>query len=210
MDTQNNEIEPKIEDNSTRKFSPKVLGIVIVVLILAGLAFYYKNLWIAATVDGHIISRWSVIQKLEKQNGRVALDGLIDDKLISNEAKKKNITITDEDINKKLDTIKSQIEASGGTIDAALASAGLTMDDLKKQIILQLKLEKLLGDKINVTDEEVDKNIKDNKIPVPAGQEAQTKDQIREQMKSDKFGNEAGKYIADLKVAAKIKNFVSY
>ncbi|HEX9503684.1 MAG TPA: SurA N-terminal domain-containing protein [Patescibacteria group bacterium] len=206
-----NDLEtPKTNINPLKKLNPKLLGIIVVVVLLGALAYYFKNLWIAATVDGHIINRLAVIKKLEKQSGKSALDALIDDQLISNEARKKKITISNDDVSKKLDTIKSQVAASGGTLEAALTTAGMTLDDLKKQIMLQLKLEKLLGDKLNVTEEELNKYITDSKVTLPTGKEAETKDKIRNQLKSQKFNTEASKYLVGLRGAAKINTYVSY
>jgi foldase protein PrsA len=198
------------KQNPLRKINPKLAATVVVILLLAGLGFYLKNQLIAASVDGHLISRWAVIKKLEKQNGKTALDGLVENQLIVNAAKKNNITVSDDEINKKMDTIKSQIESQGGTFDAALSDAGLTMADLRTQITLQVELEKLLGNKLGVSDDEVNKYIADNKVPLPAGQEETVKTQIREQLKSEKFNTEASTYISNLRSAAKIKKYIQY
>jgi foldase protein PrsA len=198
---------PKQELNFLKKINPKLAIIAIVLVAILGLLFYYKNLFIAASVDGHFISRWSVIKKLEKQGGKSVLDSLVEETLINNKAKENNITVSDSDVNGKLDTIRAQVEGQGGTLDAALSAAGITLDDLKKQIMMQLKLERLLADKINVSEEELNKYITDNKVENPTEED---KTAIREQLKSGKFSEEASKYLIDLRVGANIKNFVEY
>lgn len=205
------EIEtPKARFNPIKKINPKLLGIAIVIVLLGFLAFYYKSLWIAATVDGHPISRWAIISKLEKLSGKSVLDTMIDDQLINNAANKKNITVGEGDLNKKLDEIKAQVTASGSTLEVALSTASMTLDDLKKQITLQLKAEQLLGDKLQVSDEELAKYIADNKVTVPSGQEAITNDQVRDQIKSEKFNTEIGNFITELRNASKINTYVQY
>ena len=65
------------------------------------------------------------------------------------------------------------------------------MDDYKKQVIFQKEVEKLLGDKINVTDEEIEQYIKDNKISIPSGQEATARSQIKNNLRNQKLNTEA-------------------
>ena len=184
--------------------------IIAIVIIIGVLAYIYKGVFIAATVDGSPIMRLTIIQKLEKTSGKNLLDSLINERLIQNEARTKNIIVSDDEVNSQIKTIESQIATQGGTLDAALAEAGMSMDDLKKQIMAQKEIEKLLADKINVTDEEVAQYIKDNKVSIPQGQEATIVDQIKSEMRNQKISTEAQTLITNLKSKAKIKRFVNY
>ena len=184
--------------------------IIAIVIIIGVLAYIYKGVFIAATVDGSPIMRLTIIQKLEKTSGKNLLDSLINEKLIQNEARTKNIIVSDDEVNSQIKTIESQIATQGGTLDAALAEAGMSMDDLKKQIMAQKEIEKLLADKINVTDEEVAQYIKDNKVSIPQGQEATIVDQIKSEMRNQKISTEAQTLITNLKSKAKIQRFVNY
>ena len=184
--------------------------IIAIVIIIGVLAYIYKGVFIAATVDGSPIMRLTIIQKLEKTSGKNLLDSLINEKLIQNEARTKNIIVSDDEINSQIKTIESQIATQGGTLDAALAEAGMSMDDLKKQIMAQNEIEKLLADKLNVTDEEVAQYIEDNKVSIPQGQEATIADQIKSEMRNQKISTEAQTLITNLKSKAKIQRFVNY
>jgi len=184
--------------------------IIAIVIIIGVLAYIYKGVFIAATVDGSPIMRLTIIQKLEKTSGKNLLDSLINERLIQNEARTKNIIVSDDEVNSQIKTIESQIATQGGTLDAALAEAGMSMDDLKKQIMAQKEIEKLLADKINVTDEEVAQYIKDNKVSIPQGQEATIVDQIKSEMRNQKISTEAQTLITNLKSKAKIQRFVNY
>ena len=184
--------------------------IAAIILILLALAYYEKGLLIAATVNGSPISRLAVIQALEKRSGKAALDSLITQKLIVDEASKKGIKVTDAEIATEIKNIESQIAAQGGTLPQMLEQQGLTMDDLKEQIGTQKKVEGLLGDAIQVTDAEVAKYIKDNKVTVPKGQEADTNNQIREQLKQTKFQSAIQPLLDSLHTQAKINYFVKY
>ena len=186
-------------------------AIIIAVIIAIGvLAYVYKGIFIAATVNGSPILRLAVIQKLEKTSGKGLLDSLINEKLIQNEARAKNIRVGADEINDQIKAIENQVAAQGNTLDAALAAEGMSMDDLKKQIMFQKEIEKLLADTINVTDEEVLQYIEDNKIQIPQGQEAELTGQIKSEMRNQKLNTEAQALITNLKSKAKIQRFVDY
>jgi len=192
------------------KINLKTAIIIGVIAAVGILAYVYKGLFIAATVDGSPISRLTIIQRLEKASGKSLLDSLIAEKLIQNEAAAKNIVVTDDEVNSQIKTIQGQIIAQGSTLDEALKARGMTMKDLEKQIALQIKIEKLVADKVNVTDEEVAQYIKDNGITVPAGQEEATNAQVKNELRNQKLSQEADALVATLKLQAKINYFVNY
>jgi len=192
------------------KIDRKTAIIIATVIILVALAYVSRGLFVAATVDGSPISRWSVISKLEKSSGKTLLDSLITEKLIQNEAKAKKIVVTEDEANGEIKKIEDLIVAQGGTLDEALAQQGMNRADFKTQIILQKELEKLVADKIVITDEEVKQYISDNKVAIPVGQEATTTEQIKGEMKSQKISQEASILIEALKSQAKINYFVNY
>ena len=192
------------------KISIKTAIIIVVIIALGVLAYIYKGLFIAATVNGSPISRLAIIQELEKASGKNLLDSLIIEKLVQNEANAKKITVSNDEINGEIKKIEDRIVAQGSTLNAALAAQGMTMEDLKKQIILQKEVEKMVADKINVTDEEVTQYIKDNAISIPEGQEATTTAQIKDELRNQKLNKEAAALITTLKSQAKIRYFVNY
>ena len=182
---------------------------VLIVLFLVGAAFYFKDYLLAATIDGAPISRLSVIQRLEKQGGKSALDAIITEKLIENEATQKGLAVTDDEVAAEIKTIEASVAAQGSTLEEALAGQGLTMEVFTKSIKLQKALEKLLGDKIQVTEEEINQSLGD-KSGIPAGKEGEIREQITDQLKNQKLNQEASKYIEELRAKAKIKYFVQY
>ena len=184
-----------------------VIGVIIVV---GALAYRYKGLLVAATVNGSPISRFSVIEELEKKSGKATLDALIIQKLIAVEAQKKGITVNDNDVNAEIKKIEEQLKEQGKTLAEALSAQGMTEEDLKVQLAIQKKLEKLLADKTQVTDEEIAQFIKDSKIVIPAGQEDSYKNQARDQIQQNKLNDAVGVFIDSLRSTAKIKYFVSY
>lgn len=184
-----------------------IIGFAVILIILA---YTVKGFFIAAVVNGRPISRLAIIQKLEKTSGKNLLDSMITEKLIQNEARAKNILVSDDEINEKIKQIEKQVTSQGNTLEKALALEGMSMNDLKRQITIQKDVEKLLADKINVTDEEVTKYIADYKITIPKGQDASFKEQIKNQLKGQKLNASAKALIDELKSKAKIRYFVNY
>jgi hypothetical protein len=90
-------------------------------------------------------------------------------------------------INEEIKRVEAQVVAQGGTLEAALSAQGMTMDDLKKRIIFQKEIEGIVIDKITITEQEVAQYIVDNKITVPAGQEATINEQIKTEIKNQKL-----------------------
>lgn len=197
-------------DRISIKFSLKTAIIIAAIIAIGALVYVYKGLFIAATVDGNPISRFAVIKELEKASGKNLLDSLIVQKLVQNEAKAKKIIVSDGEVNEEIKKIEDRISAQGGALGAALAAQGINMEDLKKEIIFQKEIEKLVADKINVTDEEAAKYIKDNSIPILKGQEATTTADIKDKIRNQKLNAEAGTLLAALKSRAKIRYFVNY
>jgi len=192
------------------KINIKAVVIGLIVLAVLALAYYYKGLLVAATVNGVPVSRFAVLSELERANGAEMLDSIIREKLINMEAEKQNVTVSDEEVATEFSRIEENLTAQGTTLDEALAAQNLTRAGVTEKIITQKKLEKMLGDKTNVTDEEVEKYIKDNGVTLTKGKEAESKASIKENLKAQKFNTEANTFVEDLVAKAKIKHWVGY
>ena len=194
-----------------KKPKPLVIAIGVAVILIIVALFFAKGHFVAATVNGSPISRWSVIKELEKQGGKQALEAIIDKKLIETELNKQKITATKEEVDAEIEKIKAQVASQGGTLEAALTQQGMTEEKLREQITIQKKLEKLLADKVAITDAEIDTYIKDSKATPPKDIKMEDfRKQISDQLKGQKFQQEAQKWVSDLTASAKIKYYVNY
>lgn len=209
-------VEPLHEEGHVEKkevmISMRALRIAGAVIVLLAVAYFAKGLFIAATVNGSPISRMEVIHQLEKAGGKSALETLITRKLIVNEVKKQGIKVTDEEIQVEIKKVEAQVQGAGQglTLDAVLLQRGMTRDDLKTQIVLQKQVEKLLGDKVGVTDAEVDKYIADNKINLPKAEEVADRAQIKDQIKQQKISSQGQAYVESLRTSSSVSYFVKY
>ncbi len=200
-------LEKKAIDNLKQ---PKVfVPLIIIVLII--LAFLLKGLFVAALVNGQPITRLTVIAELEKQGGKQTLASLVNQTLILQEAKKKNINVTQKEIDTQSKQIEDSLKKQGQNLDTALAVQGMTRQDFLMQLKLRSLVEKLLGDQIKVTDQEVSDYIEKNKDTLPTNlKEDEIKTGVKEQLKQQKMASMSQSWLANLTKNAKINYFVNY
>ena len=211
-------IAPKLNEKSSpilsyekKKVNLKTAILFFSIIILVALAFRYKDIFIAATVDGRPIFRFEVISELEKQGGKQVLDSIITKKLIEKEAKSKAVVVTSEEVNTEIDKIKNSIIEQGSTLEKELANQNMTIEALKKEISMQKKIEKILLQNISITDDEINNYIETNKTSIPEGTDMEVyKGQVREQLQRQKISSEYQTWVERLRETAKINTFVKY
>ena len=189
---------------------PKIiLGLIVVVLVVA--AFFLKGLFVAAMVNGEPISRISIINELEKQGGKQALSASINQALILQEERKKKVEVSQDELNAAVKEIEDNLKAQGQSLDSALEMQLMTREDLLAQLKIRNLVEKLLADKIKVTDKEIADYIEENKESIPAEMtEDEIKKSAKEQLKQEKLSNASQAWLEELTKNAKINHFVSY
>lgn len=192
------------------KVNTKYVIIIVAIGLLVALGYHYRGVFVAATVNGTPISRLSVIRELEKTGGKQALNSLVTQKVIADEVKKKGIVVSTAEVDAEIKRISDMVTAQGGTIEMALAAQGMTLDDFKQRALMQIQVEKLLADKIAVTDADVDAYIKNNKVTIPKDQTDKARADIKDQLKRDKIGQEGQTLVDSLLKDAKINYFVQY
>ncbi len=209
--TSNEESNDFSNKSFTFAFNRSYLIIIVTILAVTGLLFFFKNYLIAASVNGKPISRLGIINRLEKQGGKKELDMEIDQTLIDQEAQKRKIAISSNDIDKQYNLIKTNNESQGKSLDQLLSAQGMTVNDLKNQIKLQLILERILDKDIKVTDDEVAKFIEVQKASIP---ETMKPDEVKKialnQLKQQKLNQKAQEFGQNLRKNAKINYFVNY
>jgi parvulin-like peptidyl-prolyl isomerase len=203
-----------VSDLRNKVLDPKnrrSLILAIIVIVLAVAVFFGKSLVIAATVNGQPISRLAIIKDLETQSGKATLDSIITRTLVYQEANKKNISVTEKDIDGEVSKIQKQFQAQGQNLDALLATQGLTRERFRDEVKVQLLVTKILGDQAKVTDKEFSDFLEKNKdlIANEKDQEA-AKKSLRQQMEKQKLAQKYQEWIAKVKKNAKINYFVNY
>ena len=201
------------KSQTTQPVKIKKIYIIGVLLILAIGALLYagRGLFVAAVVNGQPISRLTLVNEIEKQNGRQVLDAMVQQSLIEQEAQKQNIAVTDEEVADEIKKIETSLKTQGQSIDQALQAQNMTRDDLNRVIKVDKLIGKLVGKDITVTDKEIDEYLEKNKALLPQGQkEEDLRKSVAESLKQQKLGEKAQSWLADLKKKANVLYFVNY
>ncbi len=187
------------------------LIIAFVIILLGALLYLGRAYIVAVVVNGQPISRWELIQETEKASGKQVLTSLIRNTLVEQEAKKQNLTISEKQVNDQIKTIESNFSKQGQKIDQMLALQGMTRNDLRKLVRLDLIITKLIEKDIKITDKQVKEYIEKNKDIFPAGKsEDELKKIAKEQLKKEQLSQKAQAWFAELEAKAKIVKFIDY
>lgn len=143
----------------------RVLALVAMVLILsvfAGACAKAEDDVVVAEVNDLKITKGEFYDYLVEQNGQEVLEALILEKMLELEIKANNVEISDEEIDEEY---AKMAEAYGGIegLKSTLEMYGYTEDSIRKNLKLNLSIEKLMEPMITITDEEVAEYFAENK-----------------------------------------------
>lgn len=149
------------------KSNKRIIAIIITLVIIATTLisiFFSMNGDgnTVAVVGNEKITKNQLYDALVKANGQQVLDTLVIKKIIQLEAKKQNIKVTKDEIQDELD---KTIENFGGkeAFDNALQYYGLTEDQVKEDVEINLYVNKLLKPEIEITEEDMKNYFEENK-----------------------------------------------
>src|SRR5262249_35774479 len=98
-------------------------------------------------------------QQVRQRATPQVLRTLIDEKLEVQEAKKLNITVSDDEINKAYERIEQQNNMAKGALEKALSAHGIPRstltDQLKSSLMWNKLVEQKIGPTVSISDEEV-------------------------------------------------------
>lgn len=186
-----------------------LMGILFAFLI--SLLYFFRSVFIAAIVNGKVIPRLTVLTISEKQSGKLALDNLVDKSLIFSEAKKQKVDISKTMIEEEIKKIEDILAKQNTTLDQALEVGRQTRKDLEEQIKIQKTVETILGQKINISEEEINDYFSKNKEFFGKNAKLDTfKGQIKDEIYKQKLTSEYATWIEDLRAKAKIFYFLKF
>jgi len=138
------------------------VGIIVLVVAIGGGIAYSQVSGSVAKVNGESISKKELDAYMLQQGGQQALEGMITEKIIEQEAKKQNIQVSDADVEKAVNETKASF-VSEEEFQLALDSNGVTLDSLKRNIFLDLTVKALLEAQSPITDEQIAQYFESNK-----------------------------------------------
>jgi hypothetical protein len=149
---------PKVKNVESLKPALKIIGIVILIigsLALIDLAVqYFNNDYSVAVVNGVRIPKREWHERLETAYGASVATQLVEDEIIRLEAKKKDIVVSEEDIDAEVNRI---VESIGGDemFQSALEANNLTIEELRDQIETDLLTTEILAPDLEYEEKDV-------------------------------------------------------
>ncbi|MCK9859107.1 peptidylprolyl isomerase [Paenibacillus sp. ATY16] len=107
-----------------------------------------------ATVNGVKISKDKLYDSLVEQGGKSTLDNMITQELIDQAAEDAKVTVTEADVDKEIENLKKSF-GSEDEFNQTLAQYGMTVDSLRQDAEVQVKIRKILEPQVKVTDEDI-------------------------------------------------------
>ena len=200
-----NELPPTKENSRTKIPKRSLVIFLVTVLLVGGVAYRFKAQFIVATVNGQSISRLALIKELEKQAGENTLETLVTKTLVLQEAEKQKVTVGDEEVSQEIAQIEEDIAAQGQELSQVLGMQGISLEDLEEQIRIQKMAEKIVGEGIEVTEEEVENYFAENEGSFSEDADAEElKKDIRQSMEQKKLSEGINLWITALRDSAEI------
>lgn len=180
--------------------------LIILLIGLLLLASYKKGWFVAATVNGSPITNFELLSQMNEQYRKQTLNQMINEKIIFGEAQKKVVTVSEAEVKNKIAELENNV---GGTqaLDSLLSQQGQNREGLKKQIRIQLVIEKLYDKEATISAAEVNKFIEENKDQLQATESAAQAKEAEDILKQQKLSQIFGEKFQQLKQSAKIVIF---
>ncbi|EJL26453.1 SurA N-terminal domain-containing protein [Brevibacillus sp. BC25] len=180
-----------------KKFDISMLSVAILLTGLAVLGFYQSwakgNDPVLVTAGNTSITQNQLYSEMKKMYGKSMIHELVAEALIKQEAKAQNAAVTQEDMDKEIDSMKQQV-GSPEAFENYLKSMGMTEAQLRDKLSVLMTRDKLLDKAFPVTEEQIKTYYDTNKeqLGSPAPEFDKVKDQIKmmltDQNRSQNYG----------------------
>lgn len=148
-------IRNKIGYTNNFRYVKSKMSIFFVFFIGFIFGLIFKNFIPVATVGNIIVTRHEFLTRLIKSSGEKVLQEIAIEKLVFNEASKRNISISKEEIEKQKKIIESELILNGSDLASYLYSQGYTKDSFEKELKLQLMIKKMIPISKAVSEDEI-------------------------------------------------------
>lgn len=147
------------DPNHSVGIKPAIVVALSLVLVLVT-ALITANIWRAesmavAVVNGEKVSQAELYNEMFLKSGEESLHGIITQKLINQEAKAANISVSDADVNERLNQMIAKDFQSEENFTQLLQMYNVTQADIEEQLKTQLIVERILWAELNLGDEDL-------------------------------------------------------
>lgn len=187
-----------------KKVNRKTLIISLIIIGILGLMVFFKNQFVVAVVNGKPVWRITYLKTLERMSGKQALDAVITQKMVLDEAKKQKISVSKEEVQAEITKFEDLLKQQGQDFNELVAAQGLTRKDVEEEIRMQKIVEKLAG-QMEVTETEIDEYITTNKDLLGTETDpTKLRDSIKQQLTQQKLTAKIQEIVASLQEKSKI------
>lgn len=162
---------------------------------------------VVATVNGDRIRRSEYDRAIAADNGSQVLDRLVLERLVEAEAKKRGIAVDDQQTARLIEDQKKGFD-SEEQFQSALDQNGLNEQQLGKALRLNELLRQLVGEKANVTDQEITQAYEAGKDQYAGKSLDQAREEIKSSLERQKTSQAVPELLQRLKAGAKIETHV--
>lgn len=188
--------------NPSKILTRKYLYIVAVVLAAIGILFALSKFWVIAWVDNKPVTKFALYSMLEKRDAGKTTEELITETLVNSEAGKRRQAVADAEVEAEIKKIEDQ-QGGAEQLNQILSIRGLTREDFQKLVRQQLLIQKMFGEGINITDQDVEKYIEANKESISpevlnnpeSSEAAKLREGVKEQLKWDQVNTSYKKWL---------------
>lgn len=201
------ETSPAMSTPKAPKLSSRALSIALIVLGIALLTYKVGPYFVPAIVGTQPISRFAIWNRLESAYGEQTLNDLVNEKILDNAIAQSGVKIDQAKVDEQIKSLESQFESLGG-LDVALEQRGMTRANLTQQVVTQLSVEEILKDKVNPTDEAIQKAFDEGATTTYKDKKFEdVKETIRAELSDTLLSQAFMEWFEGVKAQAKVKNF---
>lgn len=182
-----------------RKLAFGLLGAVV----LLAFVFVNKSLLVVALVNGRPITRFSFEQRVVSRYGQETVDELVNEELVRQEASKRKVAVASREVTDKISQIEMSLEGKV-SLEDVLASQRVLPREFRRQVELQLLVEKILAGVVLVSDQETRDYVERNRETMKGTTAAELGEEARKVLLSQKRTEEFRKFFDELKKRAKV------
>jgi len=175
----------------------------LLAILLIALYFLIGGWPIVAIVNYRPIFRWQLNRLLFTRFGSQTLEQIISEQLISAEAAKQKISITQSEIDSKSQEIVQSL-GENVSLDDMLKFQGMSKQDFESQLRLQLLVTKLLSRDLSLTDQDIDDYLVKNRELLSATEPGKLREQAKQALIDQKVSEKLQPWFLEIKEKAKI------
>lgn len=136
-----------------KKFGAAIAALVLVsgTAVLAA----PKSTDVVATVNGEKITKSDLSAMVYEWYSPMAIDEIVDSRLVDQEARKAGVKVTDADVKVKINEMKKTLPP-GQDIESALKRSGMTLNHLTSRIRMRIEAEAIIRKSVKVSAKDLD------------------------------------------------------